>query len=565
LDLVVGLLGVLKAGGAYVPLDPAYPAERLAFILADAKAKVLLTGTRLLPALSRLEFTETAGEPPPIVCIDELLKSGSKDLGARPLDRRVRPENLAYVIYTSGSTGKPKGVQVEHHSVVNFLDSMRRAPGLTAEDVLLAVTTLCFDIAGLEVFLPLTTGARVLIASREVTVDGIQLGRLLDGSGVTVMQATPATWRLLIEAGWKGNSKFKILCGGEAWTQELAEALLARCGSLWNMYGPTETTIWSAACEVSAGQPILIGRPVANTQFYVLDKSLQPVPVGVPGELHIGGQGVARGYANRPTLTDEKFVSDPFARQPAARMYKTGDLVRYRADGNIEYLGRIDHQVKVRGFRIELGEIESVLASHPGLRENVVVVRQDRADEKQLVAYWVAAIEPAPEASELRQHLLQKLPDYMVPSIFVLLPALPRLPNGKIDRNSLPSAEVPKVDVGRGWTPPEDEAEQGVARVWAEVLGVEKVGRDSNFFDLGGHSLLLIRVSHKLEEVFGKEVPVVEMFRHSTVRSLANYLTGTEIAPAGWADGQSRLKAEKGVRQRHRELRQRLRKELTGH
>jgi natural product biosynthesis luciferase-like monooxygenase protein/amino acid adenylation domain-containing protein len=558
LDLVVGVLGVLKAGGAYVPLDPGYPAERLAFILADSRAKVLLTESALLPILSGLELRENAVEKPSVVCLDQLL--ADEPTATRPLERKVGPGNLAYVIYTSGSTGKPKGVQVEHRSVVNFLDSMRRKPGLTAKDVLLAVTTLCFDIAGLELLLPLTTGARVLIASRDVTVDGLQLARLLEQSGVTVMQATPATWRLLIEAGWKGHANFKILCGGEAWTQELAEALLGRCGSLWNMYGPTETTIWSAACEVTHGQPVLIGPPIANTEFYVLDKSLQAVPVGVSGELHIGGHGVARGYANRPELTAERFISDPFASGPGARLYKTGDSVRYRTDGRIEYLGRMDHQVKVRGFRIELGEIESVLAGHATVREAVVVVREDGPAGKRLVAYLTAKDSQSVDVSELRNLVRGKLPDYMVPSAFVALEKLPLTPNGKVDRKALPSDGGLKVEEERNWAPPEDEAEQSIARVWGEVLGLESVGRESNFFDLGGHSLLLITARRRLEEIFCREVPVVEMFRHTTVRSLAKYLTGKEAEAAGSAAPQPQLTIDKDLKQRRREVRKRLRK-----
>jgi amino acid adenylation domain-containing protein len=526
LDMVVGLLGVLKAGGAYVPLDPAYPAERLAFILADARPKVLLTETALLDALSGLDFTDKDIEPPPIICLDQLVKTEANNLDVRPLNRRVRPDNLAYVIYTSGSTGKPKGVQVQHRSVVNFLDSMRRVPGLTADDILLAVTTLCFDIAGLEVFLPLTVGARVLIASREVTVDGIKLGRLLDESSVTVMQATPATWRLLIEAGWKGNRKLKILCGGEAWTRELAEALLARCGSLWNLYGPTETSIWSAVCEVTHGKPVLIGRPIANTQFYVLDKSLQPVPVGVSGELHIGGDGVARGYSNRPSLTDDKFVPNPFNRQPGTRMYKTGDLVRYRADGNIEYLGRIDHQVKVRGFRIELGEIESVLAAHPGVRENVVVVRQDRPDEKQLVAYWAAAAQSAPADTELRRHLSQKLPDYMVPSVFVSLPVLPRLPNGKIDRKALPAPDMNRG--GKVFAAAVTAVQKALAETWKGILRVDQVGLYDSFFELGGHSLLAMQLVARVRRVFKVEVTLQQFFAAPTLIEMSQAIDSTE-------------------------------------
>ena len=350
LDMVVGMLGVLKAGGAYVPLDPIYPRERLAYMLADAQPLVLLTQGRLqseLPPHHSHAVVIDAGAPP-AAWLEQASAPG------RAHSRR----DLAYVIYTSGSTGEPKGVEIEHCAVVNMLASMRRWPGLVAEDTMLAITTLAFDIAVLEIFLPLVCGARVVIAARETVGDGVALTGLIERSGASVMQATPATLRMLLDAGWSGAPRLNVLCGGEAWTAELASQLLPRCGSLWNMYGPTETTVWSAVTKVEAGRPIVIGPPIANTRFYVLDGAFQLVPVGVPGELHIGGDGLARGYLHRPQLTRERFVTDPFATEPGARMYRTGDLVRRLPDGTLAFLGRLDHQVKIRGFRIELGEIE---------------------------------------------------------------------------------------------------------------------------------------------------------------------------------------------------------------
>jgi acyl-coenzyme A synthetase/AMP-(fatty) acid ligase len=443
---------------------------------------------------------------------------------------------------------------------------MAREPGLTASDILLALTTVSFDIAGLELFLPLIKGARVVVASRKVVGDGRRLGELMDSCGATVLQATPATLRMLLESGWPGRKAMKILCGGEALAPDLATELIGRCRSLWNMYGPTETTIWSTLAQVQVTQgPITIGRPIANTQVYLLDRYGQPVPVGVAGELHIGGVGVARAYLNREELTREKFVADSFCAQAGARMYRTGDLAKYRPDGQIEWLGRIDHQVKIRGFRVELGEIESILTEHAAVREVVVVVREDLPAGKRLVAYFTARDGQSVDVSELRERLRGKVPDYMVPSAFVTLDKLPLTPNGKVDRKALPSDAGRKVDAGLGWAPPEDEAEQSIARVWAEVLGVERVARDSNFFDLGGHSLLLISARRRLEDIFGREVPVVELFRHSTVRSLAKYLTGTEVESAGWSDGRTRPRAEKGLMQRHRALRQRVREQLSVH
>jgi amino acid adenylation domain-containing protein len=395
LELAVALLGILKAGGAYLPVDLALPQERVAFMLADAQPAVLVT------------LKELIGKLPPneskIVCVDDFAV-----IEETQRTSPVKSANLAYVIYTSGSTGKPKGVQVSHRAVVNFLTSMRVSPGMTAQDTLLSVTTSSFDIFGLELWLPLTTGSKVVIAPQELGMEGGELAKLIDASGVTVMQATPSTWRILLESGWEGNQRLKILCGGEAWPEELATQLLSKCHSLWNMYGPTETTIWSAVYQVLPDKPILIGSPVANTQFYVVDRHLQLVPAGVPGELLIGGDGLAQGYLRRPELTAEKFIADPFSQNAHARLYRTGDLVRRLPNGNLEFLSRLDHQVKVRGFRIELGEIEAVLRQHPAVRQTAVVAREDTPGDKRLVAYLVANPEyqaGSVEAQPYSEHL----------------------------------------------------------------------------------------------------------------------------------------------------------------
>ena len=399
-ELVVGLLAVLKTGAAYVALDPAYPHERLAFILQETQAPVLLTHRSIADVLPSCQAQ--------VVCLDDpKLQVEVQGLAAddcRISANRPDPTSLAYVLYTSGSTGKPKGVEICHRSVVNFLNSMRTLPGLGADDTLLSVTSPSFDIFGLEIWLPLSTGARVVIAREEVTRDGRELAALLQRSGATVMQATPFTWRLLLESGWDGNRHLKILCGGEAWSPQLAERLLPKCASLWNMYGPTETTIWSAVQRVQPGQPIVIGRPIANTQFYVVDTLLQPVPVGVPGELLIGGEGLALAYLNRPELTAEKFIANPFGSDPAIRLYRTGDLVRYLANGTLEFLGRVDNQVKIRGFRIELGEIEEALRQHPGVRDAVVIASEDTQDDKRLLAYIVPKPDYRPVTPEAETH-----------------------------------------------------------------------------------------------------------------------------------------------------------------
>ena len=390
LDMMVGLLGVLKAGGAYVPLDPAFPGERLAFMLMDAQVPVLLTHQRLLSALPKHQAHK--------MCLDGdwQMVSGQS---TQNLPSAASPMSLAYVIHTSGSTGQPKGVQIPHCAVVNFLNSMRCKPGLAQGDTLLAVTTLSFDIAALELFLPLSVGARLVLASRETSTDPSRLAHTLDASGATVMQATPATWRMLLESGWGGSSQLRILCGGEALPRNLADQLLQRSAEVWNLYGPTETTIWSTVKRVRAGEgPVPIGQPIANTQVYILDSSFQPVPIGEPGQFYIGGDGLSWGYLNRPGLTAEKFIPDPFSGRPGARLYETGDLASQRPNGDVEFLGRSDHQVKIRGFRIELGEIEAALTQHPLVREAVVIAREETNGDKRLAAYFTQRAESADSA-----------------------------------------------------------------------------------------------------------------------------------------------------------------------
>ncbi|MEG4940614.1 amino acid adenylation domain-containing protein [Microcoleus sp. F4-D5] len=404
LNLVVGLLAILKAGGAYVPLDPTYPVKRLAFTVEDAQLPIILTQEKLAAGL--LDFATPASPHPnskklKLLCLDNTEEARFENSFENP-DSGVIDENLGYVIYTSGSTGKPKGVEITHKSVVNFLNSMRLSPGLTQQDTLVAVTTISFDIAVLEIYLPLITGARLVLASHEVATDAAQLIKLLRKSDANVMQATPATWRMLLEAGWGGNKKLKILCGGESLSPELANQLLEKSHSLWNLYGPTEATVWSAIHQVQSGDsPVPIGYPIANTQIYLLQESGQLAPTGIPGELHIGGVGVARGYLNRSKLTDEKFIPNPFTQEPDSRLYKTGDLARYLPDGTIEFLGRIDNQVKIRGFRIELGEIEALLNQHPAVKQAVVIAREDAAKDKRLVAYVRLHPSPPEEVQEL--------------------------------------------------------------------------------------------------------------------------------------------------------------------
>ena len=491
--MVPALLGVHYAGAAYVPLDPAFPVERLAYMLEDAGTTVVLTDRAAAPALPDNVRTR--------VYLDADAAVWNEDPVPQP--RTGSPQDAAYVIYTSGSTGRPKGVQVPHRALVNFLTSMATRPGLTADDVLLSVTTLSFDIAGLELFLPLTVGGRVVVAAREQATDGTKLRALIEQSGATVMQATPATWRLLIEGGWQGQPAIRMFCGGEALPRDLANALLTRGEVLWNLYGPTETTIWSSLERLSPAEgAVTIGRPIANTQLYVLDAAGQMVPAGVPGELYIGGDGLAHGYLNRPELTAEKFVPDPFASRPGARMYRTGDVAKFRRDGRVECLGRVDHQVKVRGFRLELGEIEAALADHAAIRETVVVTQPDGTGEPRLVAFIVPRSGETPTAGDLRKYLRTRLPDYMVPSFFLELAALPRTANGKIDRRALPQALGSSTPRERS-VPPRTPSERAVADIWRAVLGIEAVGVHDNFFDVGGHSLASMKVIARIEQSMG--------------------------------------------------------------
>jgi amino acid adenylation domain-containing protein len=496
LDMMVALVGVLKSGGAYLPLDPAYPRDRIAYMLEDAKATIVLTQADLRDDVPEPE----QGPAPRIVALDADWDSIAKTAQPSPaLPADATPADRAYVIYTSGSTGKPKGVEIPHRAVVNFLTSMAREPGLGPADRLLAVTTLSFDIAGLELFLPLTVGATVLLASRDTATDANALLEMLVASRATVMQATPATYRMLLESGWEpGVRPLRLLCGGEALPPGLAAQLLERVSELWNMYGPTETTIWSTCTRVLDADAISIGHPIANTQVYVLDAALAPVPIGVTGDLYIAGDGVARGYLDRPELTRERFVPDPFA--PGRTMYRTGDQARFSADGNLHFLGRGDGQVKLRGFRIELGEIETVLAQHEELRQVVVVVRTDATGDARIVAYVVYQAGASPTPSELRKHLRKTLPDHMIPHFFVEVAAVPLTQNGKVDRRALPdpfTADRRAVAETVAAVPTTD-AEKIVAEIWRELLKVNAVGLHDNFFDLGGHSLLSMQVIHRI-------------------------------------------------------------------
>ena len=523
LSMVVGLLGILKAGGAYLPLDSAYPAQRLAFMLQDSQLRVLVTQNSLLSQLPNLVET--------VICLDRDRREIAQESSENPVNT-TQLENLAYVIYTSGSTGKPKGVQVLQRGFVNFLHSMQHTFCFDVHDKFLAITTISFDIAGLELFFPLIIGAQVVLVNREVATDGMQLIKLLPE--VTVMQATPATWRMLLAAGWQGKTALTMLCGGEPLTTELAEQLLARGSQLWNMYGPTETTVWSTCYQVATpvaanqGKTEFIGYPIDNTQIYILDRYLQPVPIGVVGELHLTGDGVARGYLQQNELTAEKFIDNPFQTAADAmytgKLYKTGDLARYHDNGVLECLGRTDNQIKLRGFRIELGEIEATIAQHPQIQEVAVVIHENTGD-KRLVAYVVLKVPFENSTEILREFLQAKLPEYMVPALIIEMDSLPHTLSGKIDRRSLPEPTQNRQLSSHSFVAPRDEIEAQLVVIFEKLLNTRPISVDDNFFDLGGHSLLGVTLLYKLQQIFHKDIPLMALFRHPTVAQLAELIT----------------------------------------
>ncbi|WP_411818965.1 amino acid adenylation domain-containing protein [Hyphococcus formosus] len=502
-DMLAAVLGIMRCGAAYVPLDPDFPAKRLQHMVDDCGAKIVLTQQSL---------TETGPSGSFAFVVVENVRPNAAERSP------VRPNDLAYILYTSGSTGLPKGVAVEHKNVVNFLLSMAESPGFTANDKLLAVTTLSFDIAGLELFLPLITGGTVVIAERNDVLDGDQLKTLIAQNDINVMQATPSTWRLLLEAGWEGGQNFKALCGGEALPRDLAKNLSACVGELWNMYGPTETTIWSTCYKVSAaGEPILIGTPIANTSVYILDKAGRQAPPGIPGEIFIGGLGVARGYLNRAELTSEKFLPDPFSKVENARMYRTGDFGRYRANGLLEYRERADAQVKIRGFRVELGDVESAIVKCENIQQAVCKIIEPSPGDTRLIAYIKSG---DIDLSALREALFEILPNYMVPQHFVIVDDFPMTPNGKLDRRALPEPELHEREM-ENYIAPSTPTEKLVAESFAHVFELDKVSANANFFDLGGHSILAMRVLSILRRAISPRINLRMIFDARDVASLA--------------------------------------------
>ena len=514
-QMIVAIFAIVQAGGVYVPIDPKQPEDRISLILEDANPLITLTEKALKHKLG-------GTDPLSIICLDDNSSSVEDDV---VLPDSMAVPDIAYITFTSGSTGRPKGVEVLHSGLLTLLLSVTESPGITSADTLLAVSTISFDIAAVDIFLPLVNGATVRIAPYESTINGDKLRALIDKEEITFFQATPASYRLLIGSGWEGRASLRIISTGEALPFELAQALLTRCGSLWNMYGPTETTIWSSAHQVQSGESFIsIGKAIEGTQLYVLDAMLKPTPIGVAGGLYIAGDGLAKGYYENQVMTDEKFVANPFSSLPDAKMYKTGDLVRLLPDLCLAYLGRIDFQVKIRGFRIELGEIETILGQHEFIKQCVVTTWPDSSGEQSLIAYIVPALDVSTlEGAAIRDYLKSKLPGYMVPAKFVVLDAFPLTPNGKVDRKSLPAPDESVLVLQTSeYKAPSNDFELSLSVVWQKLLKLERVGVTDNFFDLGGDSLMTVLLVHEMELASGIKFDIGGVFSHPTIEQLVN-------------------------------------------
>ncbi len=515
-DMVVGTLGILKSGACYVPMDPEFPAYRLEQMLADAKPDVIVTQRALKAGLPKGDWM--------VICLEDV-----RPADEAPTVRDINPDSLAYIIYTSGSTGTPKGVEIPHRAAVNFLTSMQITPGMDSSDRLLAVTTLSFDISLLELYLPLLSGSEVVIASRDEVKDGRHLGHMLEEFNITVMQATPATWQMLIDGGWKGKDDLRVFSGGEPLPRSLASQLLERAGEVWNLYGPTETTVWSTVEKVEKGDhTISVGRPIANTTLYILDDHEKPVPAGFVGNLYIGGDGMARGYHNQPDLTLERFATITLPGGRGERVYKTGDLARWTQEGKLECLGRSDFQIKLRGVRMELDDIEAHLLESARIKQAVVVKRDDLPGGPNLVAYVIIRGSNDGLVSELRAHMAERLPESMRPAFYSVVEEFPLTPNKKVDRKKLPAPQIDRSGLETEYVAPQTESEQLLADIFTEAFDTEKFGIRDNFFEMGGDSLLAVRVLAQASEAFNRDIPVEAFLRYPTIEQLANYLHSNE-------------------------------------
>ncbi|MEA2174837.1 MAG: hypothetical protein QOD00_2429 [Blastocatellia bacterium] len=554
--MVAALLGVLKAGGAYLPLDPAYPAQRLSHMLRETRAPLLLSQAHLTPSLPVLDGQK-------LIHLDEQWKEMALEDDHNPVGG-VTSGNLAYIMYTSGSTGGPRGVMITHRAICNHMRWMLSAFPLTRADRVLQKTSFSFDASVWEFYAPLLSGARLVMARPGGQLDSAYLLKTIAREEITILQLVPTMLRLLLEEPTNDDcpSLKRLFCGGEVLSSQLAARFSDRFNAeLHNLYGPTEAAIDVTVYHYAEGdkhhQSVPIGRPISNLQIYILDQQLNPLPVGIPGELHVGGVGLARGYFDRAGLTAERFIPNPFSAVAGARLYRTGDRACFLPDGNIRFLGRVDGQVKVRGFRIELGEIETTLKSHPSVREAIVVLQEQGEQAERLAAYVVTEQGRAFSGGELRQHLKAQLPEHMLPSVFMQLAAMPLLPNGKVDRRALPLAQNARLSGGpeSSYVAPRNKVERVIAEVWQRVLHLEKVGVNHNFFDLGGHSLLMLEVHRQLLERFDKEIALTEMFRSPTVSHLASYFKEAEGEPQPMAQPSKAVLTRKDARRQQKDLR----------
>jgi amino acid adenylation domain-containing protein len=526
MEMVAALLATFKTGAAYLPLDPAFPPDRIEFMQQDARPLVVFTQSHLREKFS---FPEAH-----VICIDvDMPAFGFGNLRTFSPPRDTSLDDIAYVLYTSGSTGKPKGVQIRHRALTNMLIAVSNDLALTSSDVVLATTTISFDISTFEIFAPLIAGARLVVAPRSVATDGKLLAKAIREHGVTVLQATPAGWQVLLEAGWEGQAGLKMLTAGEPLTWILAQRLLERGAGLWNLYGPTEATVYATGNRIYKDTKITVGRPLANCTAYVVDEHHQRLPMGAIGELFLGGICVGAGYLNRPELTSEKFLADPFSGEPGARLYRTGDLARVLPNGEIDLLGRADNQVKLRGYRIELEEIEAVLDSHRSISKSVAKVVNVGDGDQCLVAYVVAKDKNRVDEADWRQHALRSLPWYMVPSSFKVVESFLLTPNGKVDRKALPEFQFSKpLETERGVEVQEDCLELRVLDCWRRLLNKPDIGLDHDFFEAGGHSLLAMRMLAEMNKKLSLKIPISHLVEAPTARKFAELLMQTKDVPA---------------------------------
>jgi len=513
-EMVIVLLALIRSGITYLPIDNNFPMERINYMLTDAAVKTVITSKKFSEQyrdFSNPIFIEDAFE----ACIT---------LSPETFEADIDEESIAYILYTSGSTGEPKGVAVKHSGLLNLLQSVKDSPGISENDVMLASTTISFDIAELEIFLPLISGATMVMADAETVKDGRSLLDIAKSELITIMQGTPFMWHTMLEAGWTEALPITIFCGGEAMPKELAEKLLTRCKILWNMYGPTETTIYSIIKKISPKDEVItIGKPVLNTQVYLLDEGMNKVVAGEVGEIYIAGAGVAKGYVNKPELTDEKFIADPFSALAGQKMYKTGDLGKVLDNGDIQCLGRTDHQIKIRGYRVETAEIEHQLKLQKNIKAALVILHKDALANMHLVAYVVPEGKFNDDINEhskvWKDELKNSLPAYMVPNVYVAIPTIPLMANGKIDRKALPEPVI--EDVVNEFEAPQTELEILLAGIFLKNIAIKRIGVNDNFFDLGINSLVAVKIMIQVEKQFGKRLPLAALLKYPTIKQLA--------------------------------------------